>query len=343
MRSAPLYLLDTNVVSVLGMLKPNPDVINWIEAAPPRSPAIAWSTVYELQYGIENARNAGSHRTVAYERALGELLDDRRFRVLRPTTEAAGMRARMHATPALRSFFVQQPGSRRQSTGEDLTIAATAIAAGAVVVTSNVKDFSAIDRYFPLPGLLDPVADRRVGLGVPAATMRAGRQIVIGKLFPSKDPPIAKAPPLSFSRMDIVRARLRLTSPFTSASEDVTSSAQPPANSSDDSNLLQDVKESATRFRHTQPSLAKGSPNRSNRSLHELSDRRSEPGPVDGEPRRELHGDGQSRPRPPRTALKGVPGIGGRRMTERTRSASSQTPLSATGLADRSLPASISN
>ena len=156
MRASPLFLIDTNVVSELGKPCANPNIVMWIERAPMGSLAISWSTVFELQYGVESARNAGSNKADAYEDALSDLIEDTRFQMLHPTTEAARTRARMHATPALKNFVLAHPGSRKQATGEDLTIAATAIAAGAVIVTSNVRDFIAIDRYFRLPGLIEP-------------------------------------------------------------------------------------------------------------------------------------------------------------------------------------------
>ncbi|MER0240073.1 PIN domain-containing protein [Fulvimarina sp. MAC8] len=156
MRTSPLFLIDTNVVSELGKPCANPNIVLWIEGAPMGSLAISWSTVFELQYGVESARNAGSNKADAYEHALSDLIEDPRFQMLYPTTEAARTRARMHATPALKNFVLAHPGSKKQATGEDLTIAATAIAAGAVIVTSNVRDFMEIDRYFRLPGLIEP-------------------------------------------------------------------------------------------------------------------------------------------------------------------------------------------
>ncbi|WP_158555167.1 PIN domain-containing protein [Fulvimarina endophytica] len=154
-RTAHLFLIDTNIVSALKKPWAYPRVVSWIEAAPMGSLAISWSTVFELQYGVERARNAGSHRADAYEDALCDLIEDPRFQVLHPTTDAARIRGRMHATPALRNFWIAHPESRKHATGEDLTIAATAIAAGAVIVTLNVRDFVQIGRHFRLPGLIE--------------------------------------------------------------------------------------------------------------------------------------------------------------------------------------------
>ena len=93
------------------------------------------------------------------ERVLGILDvrpdDVRRFiSIVAPNVEMARLRARMTTCPALRTFLISDPFSARMKFGEDLTIAATAIVLSAVVVTFNVRDFLAIHRQFPLPGIV---------------------------------------------------------------------------------------------------------------------------------------------------------------------------------------------
>src|SRR5258706_10712149 len=73
-----------------------------------------------------------------------------------PEVEAARMLGRMYAMPPLKRFLVTSPAARQAKTGADLAIAAIAISQQAVVVTNNVADFLAIQRHFPLPGLLNP-------------------------------------------------------------------------------------------------------------------------------------------------------------------------------------------
>lgn len=65
----------------------------------------------------------------------------------------------MYAEPSLRNFHLAHPGANKLKTGEDLLIAASAIAEHAVIVTFNVADFMKIDQAFALTGLYDPGAD----------------------------------------------------------------------------------------------------------------------------------------------------------------------------------------
>lgn len=156
-RKAPsLYLLDTNVVSDLRRPRPSPEVVGWIERQPPRSLAVSFSTVFEIQYGAELARGQSPEKAVGLERWLEGFVLSGRFRILRPCPVTARIRAKMHATPSLRGFLETRPGASKPPNGEKLAIAAQAIAVGAVVVTMNGRDFGRIHELFPLPGVLDP-------------------------------------------------------------------------------------------------------------------------------------------------------------------------------------------
>ncbi|MBB3998359.1 hypothetical protein [Aureimonas pseudogalii] len=155
-RLTSLHLLDTDVVSTLSRPNPDPQVAEWFARAEPGTLAVSWSTVFELQFGVELARRGGSPHADTFERNLLGVLRNRRFRVLLPTVEAARQRARMFATPELRGFFAAKPDARKPRFGEDLTIAATAMSVGAVIVTMNSKDFLLIAGHFTLPGVLHP-------------------------------------------------------------------------------------------------------------------------------------------------------------------------------------------
>ncbi|WP_294641246.1 hypothetical protein [uncultured Aureimonas sp.] len=152
----PLQILDTNVVSELRRPRPTPEVLDWIGRQPPRSLAIAHSTVFEIQYGAELARRQSPDKAVGLEGWLEEFVLSGRFRILRPCAMSVRIRAMMHATPALRGFLETRPGAHKPPNGEKLAIAAQAIAAGAVVVTMNERDFARIHEHVALPGVLNP-------------------------------------------------------------------------------------------------------------------------------------------------------------------------------------------
>lgn len=151
-----LHLIDTDVVSTLSKPDPDPRILEWFARAEPGTLGVSLSTVFELQFGVELARRGGSPRADIFERNLMAVLGDTRFRILQPTVDAARLRARMCATPELRGFFAAKPDARKPRFGEDLTIAATAMSVGAVIVTLNSKDFLSIADHFVLPGVLHP-------------------------------------------------------------------------------------------------------------------------------------------------------------------------------------------
>lgn len=160
MRDEQLYLLDTNVLSNLEKARPHPRLLDWIGRVEADRLAIPLSAVFEIQFGIELARRCHPERAHEKEDWLSRVLAREDMRIVVPGVDAIRMRARMYAEPSLRNFFVTHPGSNKPKTGEDLLIAASAIAEDAIVVTFNVEDFMAIDRFFELPGLYDPGADR---------------------------------------------------------------------------------------------------------------------------------------------------------------------------------------
>lgn len=159
MRNGQVYLLDTNVISNLEKARPHPRLLDWIRQVDVSRLAIPLSAVFEIQFGIELARRCHPERACEKEDWLLRLLARDDMQVVVPGIAAVRLRARMYAEPSLRNFFVTHPGSNRPRTGEDLLIAASAIAENAILVTFNVDDFMAIDRFFELPGLYDPGAD----------------------------------------------------------------------------------------------------------------------------------------------------------------------------------------
>lgn len=121
---SPRYVLDTDVV--VDVLRGRRDVTERLMAVSPDDVAVTSMTYAELMYGAAaSADPAGNGAEV--ERLLGEI------RVLPFGRHAAAAHARIRwavrATPVGPS---------------DLVIAATAVAAGATLVTSNVREFERV-------------------------------------------------------------------------------------------------------------------------------------------------------------------------------------------------------
>jgi predicted nucleic acid-binding protein len=152
-----LHLLDTNVISNLAKPHPNQKLIGWLyDDVDPHEVAVPLSAIFEIQYGIELARECHADIAAEKEAWLENILISGDINVVVPTIDEARERARMCATPALRNFLLQSHHSKKLKTGEDLTIAAAAISHDACVVTFDHADFRTIHEHFPLPGIYHP-------------------------------------------------------------------------------------------------------------------------------------------------------------------------------------------
>jgi predicted nucleic acid-binding protein len=121
-----VFLVDTNVVSELTRKTPNRGALAWLGSHP--TFALSAVTIEELIFGIGRA-------PVARRRELAEWLEELRGLVsaVLPVDEAT---ARL-------SGELRAAGERtgRHMAQADALIAATAVIAGAVLVTRNVADF----------------------------------------------------------------------------------------------------------------------------------------------------------------------------------------------------------
>jgi toxin FitB len=151
-----MYVLDTNVLSALAHKRPNPKVVDWVGSL--RAPiAIPFSAVFEIQRGISMLKSKDESRAASLAKWLKSLLEsDVMF--LAMDAAVAQVYADMTLIPALQDLWV--PCRNAKKPGQDLAIAATAIAHRAVVASMNTKDFVRIDRYFRLRGLFNPDCGR---------------------------------------------------------------------------------------------------------------------------------------------------------------------------------------
>lgn len=152
-----MFILDTNIVSNRTKKRPHPVVTRWLAQTAWEDIATTVVTITEIQRGIERVRSSDFAVAERLDRWLDGMVTAGKPQVLPMGVEASRLLGRMYETPALRHFIVSDPRAKEPATGSDLAIAAIAIAAGATVATTNVRHFLQINRYFPLPGLFNPL------------------------------------------------------------------------------------------------------------------------------------------------------------------------------------------
>lgn len=126
------FLLDTNIVSELIKIGPDPRVIDWLDRQAEDDLLTTVVTVHEMRYGIE--RREPGRRRRELERDISQLFEEAfAGRVLELDRSAAEASGRIQAA--------RERSGRPISLG-DCLIAGIAVARGATVVTRDVEDFA---------------------------------------------------------------------------------------------------------------------------------------------------------------------------------------------------------
>ncbi len=120
------HLLDTNVA--IEFVRGNPRIQHRIQTAPIGSLALPFTAVAELHYGVHRAPRPERPRS-----ALAELLQI--IPIFHSTPEALETYGRIKADLAVKGNLIED---------NDLFIAASALAAGLTLVTSNLRHFRRI-------------------------------------------------------------------------------------------------------------------------------------------------------------------------------------------------------
>jgi predicted nucleic acid-binding protein len=150
------FLGDTCILSTTSKQKPDPVIVKWISTVDHL--ALPMGALVEFEQGIYMAKETEPHK---YERLLqwrvellatGIMLLDTDYRVALKYGE-------MRACRKLKGLWYPDPKLEVQRGGQDLHIAAAAIAHGYCVATDNVDDFLLIHQWFKLPGLYNPKTD----------------------------------------------------------------------------------------------------------------------------------------------------------------------------------------
>ena len=127
------YLLDTTTVS--DYLRKNRAVVAHLHRTPPRSIAISTITKFEIAYGLANKPSL----IEKYRDQLSELYQKTHNLVI--DAEVAELAGRIRSELKNAGTPIDIP---------DILIAATACVHNLTVVTSNVKDFSKVNRELPI-------------------------------------------------------------------------------------------------------------------------------------------------------------------------------------------------
>lgn len=149
-----MILLDTNVVSELMKVEPEPRVRAWLDV---QDIAVVWTSavsIYEVRWGIERLP-PGRRRTMLDAGLDAVLQRDLHGRIATLDTSAARAAAALQSNQALGAGLM------------DILIAGIAVARRAAVATRNVRHFidlpvQVIDPWTPEPPYPAPISSRPI-------------------------------------------------------------------------------------------------------------------------------------------------------------------------------------
>ena len=141
-----MIVLDTNVISELWTVKPNPNVLAWIDAQAVETLYLSAVTVAELRYGLATMPE-GKRRTIYQERLEQEVL---------PIFAGRVLAFDLSMSKAYAELMTRARAEGKTIGTADGYIAATAAAHGLIVATRDTSPFKAgglevIDPWEALP------------------------------------------------------------------------------------------------------------------------------------------------------------------------------------------------
>ncbi|WP_192443788.1 PIN domain-containing protein [Ensifer sp. ENS05] len=154
-------LLDTNLIAEAQKPRPHPDVAAWFASLEGSMISIPFPTIFETEYGIRLKQPEDPQRALRLLVWLEGLLSTD-YHYPEITVDVARLYARMAACPPLKHFWYPDlsPDNKRRRVkfGCDPMIAAISICHKTPIASLNVRDFLAVDEYFPVPGLYNPAS-----------------------------------------------------------------------------------------------------------------------------------------------------------------------------------------
>jgi predicted nucleic acid-binding protein len=128
-----MILLDTNVISELWKVEPNPQVFAWIDAQTVETLYLSAVTVAELRFGL--ATMPGGKRR--------KIFQDRLEDMVLPTFAERVLPFDLATSHAYAGLMAKARSEGKAISREDGYIAATAIAGGLIVATRDTSPFAA--------------------------------------------------------------------------------------------------------------------------------------------------------------------------------------------------------
>lgn len=141
-----MIILDTNVISELWKIEPNPNVLTWIDAQAVETLYLSTITVAELRYGLATMPES-KRRTIYQERLEHEVLPTFAGRVLPFDLEASQAYSDLMARARARGKAIGKA---------DGYIAATAAAHSLAVATRDTSPFQAAELNIINPWEAEP-------------------------------------------------------------------------------------------------------------------------------------------------------------------------------------------
>ncbi|PDT50156.1 PIN domain-containing protein [Sinorhizobium fredii] len=150
-----IFLLDTNVISNAQKKKPHPTLAAWLDRQ--SKVAIPFPVIVEIEQGIREVSISNPEKASELRAWIDDILESD---ILYPdiTPQVAQHLAALQCCRPLKNLWRIDPNARKQKSGQDLFIAAVSLAYELPIATMD-RDFVVIHRYFPLPGLYDPIRD----------------------------------------------------------------------------------------------------------------------------------------------------------------------------------------
>ena len=136
-----MILVDTNVVSELWKVVPNPDVLAWIDAQTVETLYLSAVTVAELRFGLATMPQ-GKRRKIYQERLENDVL---------PTFTGRVLPFDLEASQAYADLMARARAGGNAIGKADGYIAATASSRGLMIATSDITPFEAVGLKFVNP------------------------------------------------------------------------------------------------------------------------------------------------------------------------------------------------